>query len=107
MRYLQCSTRTLTEAMPKIDVNQLQRVLQFQAERRRGRLAIIALLHARVNQLCGWNRTSRYSTRFNSWVELAILFYPLWDVPNNAFNCSVRPRNPGRRMAACPIDGIH
>jgi hypothetical protein len=45
--------------MPKIDVNQLQRVLQFQAERRRGRLAIIALLHARVDQLCGWNRISR------------------------------------------------
>jgi hypothetical protein len=45
--------------MPKIDVNHLQRVLQFQAERRRGRLAIIVLLHARVDQLCGWNRTSR------------------------------------------------
>jgi hypothetical protein len=43
--------------MPKIDVNHLQRVLQFQAERRRGRLAIIALLHARVDQLCGWNES--------------------------------------------------
>jgi hypothetical protein len=30
--------------MLKIDVNHLQRVLQFQAERRRGRLAIIAML---------------------------------------------------------------
>ena len=28
--------------MPKIDVNQLQRVLQFQADRRRARLALIA-----------------------------------------------------------------
>ena len=44
--------------MPKIDVNQLQRVLQFQADRRRARLAIIALLHARVDQLCGVNRIS-------------------------------------------------
>jgi hypothetical protein len=44
---------------PKIDVNNLRRVLQFQGEQRRGRLAIIALLHARVDQLCGWNRTSR------------------------------------------------
>ena len=34
-----------------------------------------------------------YSTKFNSWVELAILFCPLWDVPNNAFTCSVRPPN--------------
>jgi len=45
--------------MPKINVSQLQRVLQFQADRRRTRLAIIALLHARVDQLCGLNRTSR------------------------------------------------
>jgi hypothetical protein len=45
--------------MPKIDVNQVQRVLQFQADRRRARLVIIALLHARVDQLCGLNRTSR------------------------------------------------
>ncbi|MGA3341709.1 MAG: hypothetical protein ABSD11_14035 [Methylocella sp.] len=46
--------------MPKINVGQLQRVLQFQAEQRRGRLAIIAMLHARVNQLCGWNRLLDY-----------------------------------------------
>jgi hypothetical protein len=45
--------------MPKIDVNQLLRALRFQAERCRGRLAIIALLHARVDQLCDWNGTSR------------------------------------------------
>jgi len=45
--------------MPKIDVSHLQRVLQFQADHRRVRLAIIALLHIRVDQLCGWNRTSR------------------------------------------------
>ena len=45
--------------MPKIDVNQLQRVLEFQADRRRTRLAIIALLHARVDHLCGANRISR------------------------------------------------
>jgi hypothetical protein len=44
--------------MAKIDVNRLRRVLQWNAERRRGRLAIIALLHARVDQLCGWNITS-------------------------------------------------
>jgi len=30
----------------------IYRVLQFQAERRRGRLAIVALLNARVVQLC-------------------------------------------------------
>jgi hypothetical protein len=35
-----------------INVSQLVRVLQFQAEQRRWRLAIIALLHARVDQLC-------------------------------------------------------
>ena len=47
--------------MPKINASHLQRVLQFQAERRRVRLAIIALLHARVDQLCGLNRISRVS----------------------------------------------
>ena len=45
--------------MPKINMSHLQRVLQFQTDRRRVRLAIIALLHIRVDQLCGWNRTSR------------------------------------------------
>ena len=45
--------------MPNINVNHLQRVLEFQTDRRRVRLAIIALLHARVDQLCGLNRTSR------------------------------------------------
>jgi hypothetical protein len=44
--------------MPRIDGNQLRRVLQFQADRRRARLAIIALLHARVEQLYGLNRIS-------------------------------------------------
>ena len=45
--------------MPKINMSHLQRVLQFQADQRRARLAIIALLHARVDQLCGLNRISR------------------------------------------------
>ena len=45
--------------MPKINASHLQRVLQFQADRRRVRLAIIARLHIRLDQLCGWNRTSR------------------------------------------------
>ena len=45
--------------MAKINVSHLQRVLEFQADRRRTRLAIIALLHIRVDQLCGWNSTSR------------------------------------------------
>ena len=45
--------------MAKINMSHLQRVLEFQADRRRTRLAIIALLHARVVQLCGLNRTSR------------------------------------------------
>ena len=44
--------------MAKI-MSHLQQVLQFQAHRRRVRLAIIALLHIRANQLCGWNSTSR------------------------------------------------
>ena len=47
--------------MPKINVSHLQRVLQFQTDRRRARLAIIALLHARVDQLCGLNRISHVS----------------------------------------------
>ena len=47
--------------MPKINVSHLQRVLQFQAEQRRSRLALIALLHARVAQLCGLNRISHVS----------------------------------------------
>ena len=45
--------------MPKINASHLQRVLQFQAEQRRSRLALIALFHARVAQLCGLNRISR------------------------------------------------
>jgi hypothetical protein len=45
--------------MPSINVSHLQQVLQFQADRRRARLAIIALLHIRVDQLCGLNRISR------------------------------------------------
>jgi hypothetical protein len=45
--------------MAKINMSHLQRVLEFQADRRRTRLAIIALLHARVDQLCGLNRISR------------------------------------------------
>jgi hypothetical protein len=44
--------------MAKINMSHLQRVLEFQADRRRVRLAIIALLHARVDRLCGLNRTS-------------------------------------------------
>jgi hypothetical protein len=60
--------------MPKINLSHLQRVLQFQAEQRRGRLAIIALLHARVAQLCGLNRISRALNQILFKVELAILF---------------------------------
>jgi hypothetical protein len=39
--------------MAKINAGHLQRVLQFQTDRRRARLAIIALLHIRVDQLRG------------------------------------------------------